>query len=712
MILDDLNNEQVKAVKYFENPLLVLAGAGSGKTRVITYKIAYLIRKIGMDPSNILALTFTNKAAMEMKERVYSLIDGDLKNMWIGTFHHVCLRILKRHYDKVNLTRKFVIYDTNDQKKLIKNIFKDFDIDHDNSDIYAVMNGISKAKQNLKSFKQLYGDKGYGEIFNKVAEEYEKRLFENDAVDFDNMLNLTIKIFNEYEEILNFYRDKFEYVLVDEYQDTNYVQFKLIHQLTKGKNNICVVGDEDQSIYGWRGATIENILNFEENYNNARIIKLEQNYRSTKNILQAANFIIQNNENRKEKLLWTENKKGEKIQLIERIKKEDEVRSIVRNIKNLKQKGEDLKEIAIFVRTNAQTREIEKGLRNNGLPYIVIGSLKYFDRMEVKDILSYLKFYNNSRDLLSLDRIINKPRRGIGKKTKEKIFNKIDEGYSLENIREDNLMKGKILRKIDNLCTIFDNIEDYFDDSLVRGVKEIIDRSRYKNYLEKKFDNHTERWENIVELLNDISEFETKFDDVTLNDYLNDVALIQDIDLLDKSSVKDAVNILTIHKAKGLEFDNVFLSGVEDGTLPHKNCLNDPEKIEEERRLFYVAVTRARKKLFLSWAKKSYSFIYNSEINKDISRFMKEIPQEYIERTNSFSSGYGINRNKKRYRKNRFRRSKTKNTKKFKVGKKIKHSEYGVGKIIATKFKYLVVDFGDSSLKEIDPKNEEVVLHE
>ncbi len=717
MKLENLNKEQKKAVEYFEKPLLVLAGAGSGKTRVITNKIAYLIQN-DIHPSHILALTFTNKAAEEMKNRVNSLVeDTELGNLWIGTFHYVCLRILKSHYDKIDLSRNFVIYDQDDQKKLIKNILKDFNIEHDRSDIYAILNGISKAKQNYKAFNEMYGIEGFGEYFTKIANEYEKRLFEADAVDFDNMINLTIKLFEKNEDVLEFYRNKFSYVLVDEYQDTNYVQFRLIYLLTQKKRNLCVVGDEDQSIYGWRGANIKNIMNFESKFKNPKIIKLEQNYRSTKNILSAANYLISNNDERKEKKLWTDNNEGEKIKVFAKNSKENEVHRICNEILDIKQQGDNYSDIAIFVRTNAQTREIERGLRNKRILYVVIGSLKYFDRMEVKDILAYLKFYNNRNDYLSLARIINTPKRAIGSKSLEKIMNILrDSETTLEDIYQKRLLNERICNNVGKFCEIFEGIDEYFEkNEIVDGVLELLDKINYKKYLEKYYDNAEERWDNVHELVSDIREYQKKNDESNLSDYLNNIALIQDIDLMEEETDQDAVNVLTIHKAKGLEFEYVFVSGVEDGKIPHKNSRNSPSEIEEERRLLYVAMTRAKKRLYLSWAKKSFSYYGYSSNNKP-SRFLEEIPDslmEYERRMFSFSSSK--TRNKSSYKRKKQRKAKNSNKSvigTYKVGKKVNHSEYGIGKIIATKFKNIVVDFGDSNLIEVNPRKEEVEIYE
>ena len=718
MKLENLNNEQKKAVKYFDKPLLVLAGAGSGKTRVITNKIAYLIQN-DVYPSSILALTFTNKAAEEMKNRVNKLVqEVELNNLWIGTFHYICLRILKKHCDMINLSRNFVIYDQDDQKKLIKNILKDFNIEHDRSDIYAILNGISKAKQNYKDFNEMYGVEGYGEYFTKIANEYEKRLFDADAVDFDNMINLTIKLFEENKEILDFYKDKFSYVLVDEYQDTNYVQFRLVYLLTGEKQNLCVVGDEDQSIYGWRGANIKNIMNFESKFKDPKIIKLEQNYRSTKNILSAANYLISNNDERKEKKLWTDNNEGEKIKVYAKNSKENEVHRICNEILDIKQQGDNYIDIAIFVRTNAQTREIERGLRNKRIPYIVIGSLKYFDRMEVKDILAYLKYYNNRNDYLSLIRIINTPKRAIGNKSQEKIMNILrDSETTLEDIYKKRLLNERICNNIAEFCEVFKEIDSYFQNNeLVDGVLKLLDKINYKKYLEKYYDNAEERWENVHELVSDIREYQKKNDDSNLNNYLNNIALIQDIDLMDEEASMDAVNVLTIHKAKGLEFEYVFVSGVEDGKIPHKNSRTSPSEIEEERRLLYVAMTRAKKRLYLSWAKKSFSYYGYSSNNKP-SRFLEEIPDNLLDYERlKFSFSSSKTKSKSSYKRKK-RRKARKNSQKsvigtYKVGKKVNHSEHGIGKIIATKFKNIVVDFGDSNLIEVNPRKEEVEIYE
>lgn len=708
MLLDHLNKEQREAVTHFDSPLLILAGAGSGKTRVITQKIAYRISQ-GVLPSKILAVTFTNKAANEMKERVAHLMPhADVRNMWIGTFHSMCLRILKIHAEKVGLTRYFTVYDRDDQFALVKSVFKDLNIAHEKNDIYTAMNGISAAKQQFRSIRDLYNDDGYGGPIIKIAEAYEKRLLDANAVDFDNIIFHTVVILNSYSEIRSHYEQLFDYVLVDEYQDTNHIQFRLIQLLTGSKGNVCVVGDEDQSIYSWRGANIENIIGFEKQFHNARTIKLEQNYRSTKTILEAANHMIAHNTERKGKNLWTDNDAGIPIAVIEKETKEEESEAIARECVSLVRNGTRYRDIAVFVRVNAQTREVERALRRVNLPYVVIGSLAFYERKEIKDVMSYLKVIANPRDIIALERIINVPKRGIGDASIKAFTDGMkQEGRGFFDYVENCSIDERLKKKVLPFYVMMKDVKLQFDTQpLVESLHSLLKVIEYETYIHDEFENPEERWENVQALADEIGDYEANNAGTILADYLSDISLYQDIDRLDENA--DAVNVLTIHKAKGLEYDNVFISGVEDGVLPHRSSFDSAGGIEEERRLMYVAMTRARKKLHICWARtnRSYTSAYGTVMQNVVSRFFKEIPEKYLQMqkrattttvvrtaqptpTQSASSGAAV--------------------KPLKTGTRISHPEYGEGMVIANKFKTIIVSFG-TLVKEIDPQREEVTV--
>ena len=706
MILENLNDAQRSCVTYFDGPLLILAGAGSGKTRVITYKIAYLIEK-GVDPARILAVTFTNKAANEMKERVSSLLPNvDVRNMWIGTFHNIALRILRRYYEDVGLKSNFVIYDRDDQFALLKTILKENNIEFVKSDLYTISNGISHAKQKMEPIEEAFG---FNKEYNRIAVEYEKRLLEANAVDFDNIIYFTVKILAENKEAKEYYSNFFEYILVDEYQDTNFVQFQFIYKLAGQKQMLCVVGDEDQSIYGWRGANIENIINFEEHFNGAKIMKLEQNYRSTKMILDIANSVIRKNRLRKGKSLWTENSFGTPAVFIEKSTREEEAWAIAMEVKKLRDEGISLNEIALFFRTNAQTREFESVFRKADIPYQIFGALKFYDRREIKDLLSYLKFINNPRDVVSLQRIINLPRRGVGKKSVDTILNLIkNSNMSFYELFEKGMLPNTVVKRVETFYFLLKAVTTLFEDGeMGKAFEKLIEAIDYKNYLKNYFDNYEERWENVLELGNDIVDFEASENSPTLSAYLEKIALIQDIDLWD-SNGHEKMNIMTMHKAKGLEFDVVFISGLEEGILPHYNSIGTESELEEERRLFYVAITRARKKVYFSRAREVMNYATRDFQRTAVSRFFKDIPKDYIEFRSGVSqflksnSRWGVEISKNT---NKSASSQKKSgTKRInaKSGTKVVHEKYGEGTVIATKLRKLVIDFGDGVLKEVD----------
>ncbi len=709
MQLDHLNPQQREAVVHFDTPLLILAGAGSGKTRVITQKIAYRIEQ-GVLPSKILAVTFTNKAANEMKERVHQLMpNADVRNMWIGTFHSMCLRILRIHAEKAGLTRHFTVYDRDDQFALVKSIFKDLNIAFEKNDLYTAMNGISSAKQQYRSIRDLYNEDGYGGPIIKIADAYEKRLLDANAVDFDNIIFHTVTILEKYPDVREHYEKLFDYVLVDEYQDTNHIQFKLVQLFTGAKGNICVVGDEDQSIYSWRGANIENIIGFEKQFNKARTIKLEQNYRSTKTILDAANHMIAHNTERKGKNLWTDNDAGTPITVIERETKEDEAEAIARECVNLVRNGSRYSEIAVFVRVNAQTREIERALRRTNMPYVVIGSLAFYERKEIKDIIAYLKVISNPRDIVALERIINVPKRGIGDASVAAFTTVMkDRSLSFFECAEAADLDEKMRKKIKPFYDIMKKIKDEFDTQpLVESLHDLLKSINYEEYVHDEFENPDERWENVIALANELGDYETNNPGSLLADYLSDISLYQDIDRLDENA--DAINVLTIHKAKGLEYDAVFVSGTEDGVIPHRSSFDTANGVEEERRLFYVAMTRARKKLYIAWShtNRSYTSSYGTVMQNVVSRFFKEIPEKYLQLPVRKTVVASVQHPVRQPAHNGASSSPA--PKPLKTGTRIRHPEYGEGMVIANKFKTLIVSFG-SLVKEIDPQKEEVTI--
>ena len=683
--MGELNDMQKQAVEHLGSPLLILAGAGSGKTRVITHKIASLVES-GVFPSRILAVTFTNKAAGEMRERVRSLATNmDMGSGWIGTFHSVCLRMLKANAEKAGLRSGFVIYDRDDQLALVKELFRDFGRETKRSDLYEFINKVSRSKQDSLDYNDplIWSN----ETEYEMAMDYERRLSSHNAVDFDNIIKNTVAMLRDHEEVRMRYRNHFEYILVDEYQDTNRIQFEFINILAGGTTHLCVVGDEDQSIYSWRGATIKNIIDFEKKFPDTKIIKLEQNYRSTSTILNAANCVISNNVNRKGKRLWTSNVPGDPIDVISSYNREEEGIRIVSLLKKEKKRFE-YSQMAVFVRTNAQTREVENALRRASIPYKVIGSLKFYDRKEVRDLLAYLKVMNNPSDSVNLLRIVNTPKRGIGRKSAEEIVEVMNRGHDFYHVCREDILSPSVRKKAAELEKILKAANDSASkEGLGESLEELLRLTDYRHYIESEFENPEERWGNVLELVNDLREFSASSDSALLSDYLNEVSLLQDIDMLGNDS--DAVNLLTLHKAKGLEYDMVVLAGCEEGTMPHKNSMYDLYEMEEERRLFYVGMTRANRNLVLSWAKNIPFFGYGKYEPAIRSRFLEEIPAEYL-KTQEIRPALAKNR-----------AAGTRMFMRIKSGTVIIHDKYGRGRVIATKFKNYVVDF-NGELKEIE----------
>lgn len=650
-IYDTLNPEQRKAVEHNEGPLLILAGAGSGKTRVLTHRIAYLMDKVGINPWNILALTFTNKAASEMRERVDHLIGYGAENIWVSTFHSTCVRILRKYIDRLGYSNSFTIYDADDQKTLMREICKYLDIDTKQLKERTLLSVISSAKDELITpdayLKNASGDFKL-EKYATVYKEYQKRLQQNNALDFDELICKTVELLQKNPDVLEYYQNRFRYIMVDEYQDTNTAQFRLISILATTTNpdgkkvhNLCVVGDDDQSIYKFRGANIYNILNFEKEYANTKVIKLEQNYRSTKNILTAANEVIANNTERKEKALWTDNEEGDTIYFTQFDTEYMEAEHIATDISNgVNNENLNYNDFAILYRTNAQSRILEEKLVQRNIPYKIVGGVNFYQRKEIKDLLAYLRTINNSMDDISTRRIINTPKRGIGLTTVDRVTD-----YSLKNgmsfydaLKHADTIPGlgRGASKISPFISLIEILKSKLSlptYSLMDLMEEIMEATGYVAELEAENTIEAKsRIENIEELKNKIVTYMETSDTPTLNEFLEDVALVADIDTMEDST--NVVILMTLHSAKGLEFPFVYMCGMEDGIFPGYMSItaDDPGEIEEERRLCYVGITRAMKKLSLSAARQR---MHNGEtrFNKP-SRFIYEIPRYLLQQTN------------------------------------------------------------------------------
>ena len=634
-LINGLNDRQKEAVLATDGPCLVIAGAGSGKTKVLTHKIAYDIES-GIKTWNILAITFTNKAANEMKERIEKLIGDAAKDLWMGTFHSICVRILRRYIDRIGYKTDFVIFDTSDQKTLIKECLKALKVDDKIFTDRGVLSEISNGKNEMlepKAYGVKYAGNFRKEKIAEIYELYQRRLRENNAIDFDDIINFTIKILSENPDVLDYYTEKFKYILVDEYQDTNKAQFTLVSLLASKYGNVTAVGDNDQGIYSFRGADISNILNFERDFPGTRIIKLEQNYRCTGNILKAANAVIKHNENKYDKKLWTENEEGHLPCIYCGEDEYDEGRYIVEQINHLKtEEYYKNSDFTILYRMNAQSRAIEDILMREGIPYKVIGGLKFYERKEIKDIIAYLRLIHNSADNLSLKRIINEPKRGIGKTSIDQIQEISDKtGNSMYEIIRNAQEYG--------LTRVYSNSRDFIEqmeylkskkDELKISdlIKETLNKTGYTKALENENSVEAEtRIENLEEFLTVAIEFEEESADNTLAEFLENITLSSDIDGMEDQD--DSVTLMTLHSAKGLEFPVVFLVGMEEGIFPGYKSIGEPQALEEERRLFYVGITRAKQYLYLTCAK--HRTIFGSTSYNQVSRFVKEIPEELLE---------------------------------------------------------------------------------
>ncbi len=668
MELVGYNDKQKEAILKTDGPILIIAGAGSGKTKVLTTKIAYLVDN-GVPTDSILAITFTNKAAKEMKDRVIGLLGTYGYEIRISTFHSFGVYLMQKHYSELGYQKNFTILDSDDSLTIIKRIMKDLNIDQKDYNPRAIRNAISSAKNELISsseFEKFASDNFNQKVYD-VYTRYEKKLLINNSLDFDDLLFLPIKLFRENPDILKYYQDLYQYILVDEYQDTNEAQYILIKMLSAKNRNICVVGDESQSIYSFRGSNYRNILNFEKDYKDCTTILLEQNYRSTSTILDSANDVIKNNKHRKDKKLWTENGEGDKIEYYKALDEKDEASYVVKKIEDLISNDTKKNEIAVLYRTNAQSRVMEEALLKSNIPYKVVGSFYFYNRKEIKDLICYLKLIYNKYDDISLQRIINVPKRGIGEKTIENLQNKAQEN----NIcMYDAIDSGKELL-FKNIIEEIISVQDNY--SLTELVDLVLDKSGIKHELETEKSIESEiRLENLEEFKSITKAFEEKNGLISLEDFLTEISLVSDV--TEHKDETDVVTLMTVHSAKGLEFENVFLIGMEEGIFPHNNSFDSSEALEEERRLCYVAITRAKKRLWIVNA--NHRLIYGMDNYNKPSRFIDEINKEYInveeaERKTIKSSMF------KKIEKN------VDETVDYQAGDKVMHDVFGEGVIIS-----------------------------
>ena len=624
MNLDNLNDKQKEAVLYNDGPLLIIAGAGAGKTKTLTSKIAYIIDEHLATPYNILAITFTNKAAKEMRDRLYLLIGDEARKLQVSTFHSFGLKLLRENYELLGYDRNFVIMDSDDSLTVVKKIIKDLDYDPKVYNPKAIRNKISSCKNELISAKayERYAVSDYEQVIQKVYEKYEKKLQQNNSVDFDDLLILPIKLFREHQDVLEKYQNLYQYVLIDEYQDTNQAQYILTKMISEKNRRITCVGDDSQSIYSFRGANYKNILNFENDYRDAKTILLEQNYRSTGNILDAANQVIKNNRDRKDKNLWTNKGPGEKIKYYRAYNERDEAQYVIRKIKELVNRNVEYKDIAVLYRTNAQSRVVEEEMLKENLPYRVIGSFYFYSRKEIKDLIAYLRLIHNSKDNVSLLRVINTPKRGIGLKTIENLTTKADtEGISIY----DAIESGKELefkKTIEKLKSVAEDL------TLTELIDKVLDASGMKKELESEQTLEAEvRLENLEEFKSITKAFEEKEGLISLEDFLLEISLVSDVE--EYKDDPNRISLMTVHSVKGLEFDHVFVVGMEEGLFPHMNSLMENVALEEERRLCYVDITRARDDLHLVNARRRT--LFGKEQVNPVSRFISEINPDLLE---------------------------------------------------------------------------------
>jgi DNA helicase-2/ATP-dependent DNA helicase PcrA len=708
MDLSHLNDAQLQAVTAPDGPLLVIAGAGSGKTRVLTHRVAYLLEERNLRPSQLLAITFTNKAAGEMKERIAALVGPVTGSMWVGTFHATCVRILRRDADRIGYPSGFVIYDGQDQKTVIKQIVKERNIDDKQFPPRFFSAEISNAKNDMLTaadYRRLHDGDFEKKMVADVYEAYEKVLRKNGAMDFDDLLMKTIELFKAAPDVLAFYQQKFHHVLVDEYQDTNKAQYMIVKLISSGHGNVFVVGDMDQSIYRWRGADIRNIREFEKDFDSALIIKLEQNYRSTKRILRAANRVIEKNIDRREKKLWTEHVEGEKLGYYFGHSAEDEAAQVVETLLRLKKmEGYAYGDMAILYRTNAQSRAFEDLLRREGVAYQLIGGIKFYERKEIKDLVAYITLVLNPQDDLSTERVINEPKRGIGKKTLERVkaFGQ-EQGISLfeafKSLTEAGEMSGRSEKSLRDFFNLYESLQAEMEYlSVMEIVERLLDKSGYLDAL--KNDRSVEaqtRVDNLMEFKAVVDAYEKTAEASDLEEFLTTLSLTSDVDQIEE---EDRVTLMTVHSAKGLEYPVVFVVGLEEKMFPTFRALENESDLEEERRLFYVALTRAKERLFLSHAEQR--FLYGRNQINQRSRFIEEVPVEEFETAPDRSEKPHLNDGPS-FEAAPIRKKAANAGAGLSPGTKIRHKIFGIGTIISKQGDYLKVAFDDQGIKTLDP---------
>ena len=689
-LVKNMNSEQSEAVRTTEGPLLIMAGAGSGKTRVLTHRIAYLLDEKDVSPYNILAITFTNKAAKEMNARVEHLVGEEAQVIWMSTFHSMCVRILRRDADRIGIERNFTIIDPTDQKSVIKDVLKSENIDSKRFEPRMFIGAISNLKNELKTPEdaQKEANDFHSQMVATVYKGYQRQLSRNEALDFDDLIMTTINLFERVPETLEYYQNKFQYIHVDEYQDTNKAQYTLVKLLANKFKNLCVVGDSDQSIYGWRGADIQNILSFEEDYPEAKTIFLEQNYRSTKNILNAANEVIKHNSERKPKGLWTANSGGDKIQYYEAMTERDEAEYVVKEIMKHQRSGKKYSEMAILYRTNAQSRVLEETFMKSNIPYTMVGGQKFYDRKEIKDLLSYLRVIANSNDDISLQRIINVPKRGIGPSSVEKI-----QTYALQNNISmfDALAEVDFIglsKKVTQECiSFYEMIQNLIKEQEFLEISEIVDevlqKSGYKDMLDREQSIESRsRLENLDEFMSVPKDYEenTPLEEQSLINFLTDLSLVADID---EADTQNGVTLMTMHSAKGLEFPIVFIMGMEESLFPHIRAIKseDDHEMEEERRICYVAITRAEELLYITNA--TTRMLFGRSQSNMPSRFLKEIPEDLLDSHTGQKRQtiYPKSQPKRGFSKRTTSTKKQVSSSDWKVGDKVMHKAWGEGMV-------------------------------
>lgn len=719
-----LNEEQYSAVTTIDGPLLILAGAGSGKTRTITYRIAHMVKNLGINSYQILAITFTNKAAKEMKDRVRSLIGEISDNMWISTFHSLCVRILRREIDKLGYTSSFTIYDFSDQKTLVKQCMDILKINQENIEPSEVLRRISNYKnQFIKPVEAISNTDNYREkLIAQIYEIYEKKLFENNSLDFDNLIFKTIELFERFPEILSFYQSKFKYIMVDEYQDTNYAQYYLVKMLADMNKNICVVGDDDQCIYQWRGADINNILDFEKDYKNTKIIKLEKNYRSKSNILDAANKVILNNIKRKKKILKATNNEGEKIKLFKASSAEEEALFVINEIfRIINSRGYEYRDFGILYRTNSQSRMFEEICVKNQIPYKLVGVMRFYERKEIKDVIAYIKTIVNPSDEISLRRIINEPKRGIGDTTLSKLLEYAERnGISLfdsmvacADIETISLRTQDIIK---NFAKSIEEIRKYIDLNPSEFIRLMLDKIGYIDALKKSKDSDIDtRFENIQEFINASVNFEQLNIGSNIEDFLENISLVSETDKYDEKS--SSITLMTIHSSKGLEFPVVFMVGMENGIFPSNKCFDEIDEMEESRRLCYVGITRAKDILYFTYA--NMRMVYGETGFRTKSKFLGEVPSDLMLNINFKGEEITLSQSMPSRSFGKFSYNPLDNdiSKKcndvskddVKIGMKIKHKNFGLGMVVKVEddpeSPKVIVAFDNNGIKKLALNN-------